>query len=86
MPIERQFRLETKLYDGRCGNILIEVDGAMWHDRPEQVKRDKVKDDLAIKHDFLLIRIRVNRGDKVKSLLERMAGRLSLAFSKRIGE
>jgi len=86
MPIERQFRLETKLYDGRCGDILIEVDGAMWHDKPEQVKRDKVKDDLATKHGFLLIRIRVNRGDKVKSLLEKMTGRLTLAFSKRTGE
>jgi very-short-patch-repair endonuclease len=70
IKIERQFMLGSRFYDGRFGTHLIEVDGLHWHSRPEDKRRDALKDRIAQKYGFQLHRIRLNRTADVPNALE----------------
>jgi very-short-patch-repair endonuclease len=59
VKIQRQYKIETKYYDGRYENHLFEIDGIAWHSSAGAVYNDRKKDELAIKHGFKLHRIRV---------------------------
>ena len=55
-----QYRLKGFYYDFYLPKrrILIEYDGGYWHNRLDHAGRDDLKDDLAMKEDLRLIRIR----------------------------
>lgn len=58
----REFPIKTEdgivFYDFAFDNILIEVDGAYWHQKSERVERDAYKDALAAAHGFIIVRIK----------------------------
>lgn len=83
VPIERQFRIGRKSFDGKIGNILIEIDGERWHSTPEAVKRDSEKDKLATSLGYIMLRIRIARGFKLRKLLENSIEKLSLIISRK---
>jgi very-short-patch-repair endonuclease len=60
VKIERQFRLDNKLYDGRIGRILLEIDGIFWHSKTKDRINDHEKDKIARNHGFKLIRLRIS--------------------------
>lgn len=70
VKIERQYMLGARFYDGRFGEHLIEVDGYHWHSRPEDRRRDELKDRIAKKFGFQLHRIRLNKTAEVPMALE----------------
>jgi len=39
------------------GRQVIEVDGAMYHSSPEQVKRDRIRDEYSVLHGYKVLRI-----------------------------
>ena len=60
VKIDRQYMLRNRFFDGRFGDHLLEIDGERWHSRPEDRKRDFLKDKLAERYGFKLHRIRLN--------------------------
>lgn len=56
----QQYRLEKFEYDFYLPspNVLIECDGDYWHERPEQKNRDKIKNAIAKKNGYKLLRLR----------------------------
>ncbi|MFU7671129.1 DUF559 domain-containing protein [Escherichia coli] len=39
------------------GRQIIEIDGAAWHSSPEQIERDRIRDEYSIKEGFMVLRI-----------------------------
>lgn len=67
--IKKQFRLENKIYDYiLLDKILIEFDGNYWHSLPRIKKNDKIKDNIAIKNGYYLIRIKENESNNIEIL------------------
>jgi very-short-patch-repair endonuclease len=64
--VNGSFELEGKIFDYKLGKkILIELDGDYWHSKDYTIENDLIKDDIAKKNNYILIRV----GDKeVKSL------------------
>ena len=54
--IEIQYYLEKKSYDFRVGMVLIELDGPQYHGGD----KDIFKDELAIKYNFKMLRIKTS--------------------------
>jgi very-short-patch-repair endonuclease len=54
-----QYRVDTRWYDFYLPeqNILLEVDGRYWHTTPDGLKRDKIKNRLAKKMGYRLVRV-----------------------------
>lgn len=44
--------------DFKLGNNIIEFDGEYWHSRPEQIKKDKERDEYLIKKGYNLLRVK----------------------------
>ena len=73
--IEREFELGGRFFDGKLGNILIEVDGRYWHtDNPI----DALKEEIAKKHKFVLMRFEVNNEREIPSVLETIKERIHI--------
>jgi hypothetical protein len=68
-PIERQYSLRSKLFDGKIDNVLIEVDGEYWHRTKEQKNNDELKNTLAKEEGFELIRIPIRRIEQVEKVI-----------------
>lgn len=67
--IKKQFRLEGKVYDMILSdNILIEFDGNYWHSIPRAVKNDKIKNEIAKRNKFTLIRIKDSESKDINIL------------------
>lgn len=67
--VKRQFKIEKKYYDFKLGDrILIEFDGTYWHSKPENIEKDKVKDNLAIKNGYILFRIKESESRNIEIL------------------
>jgi hypothetical protein len=58
--------------DFKLGNKIIEFDGDYWHSKPEQIKKDKQRDDYLRKKGYIILRIRESdyRNDKNKIINE----------------
>ena len=61
VKIDRQYNLKNRYYDGRFGEHLLEIDGAHWHTKLKDRKRDYLKDKLAEQFGFKIHRIRLNK-------------------------
>ena len=70
---EQQFSIENKfVYDFKCGNVLVEVNGDYWHSIPETIEKDKRKKKLAEENGYEVIYIwetEVNNNDFSSLLL-----------------
>lgn len=52
------FELEHKIFDFKLGKkILIELDGEYWHSFDYSIKNDKLKNEIALRNGYILIRI-----------------------------
>lgn len=56
IKFESQFRYESWYIDFKVDKILIEIDGAYWHD----ASKDKIRDTVLEKAGFSVIRILAN--------------------------
>jgi hypothetical protein len=56
--VERQVFFNGRVFDGRIGNLLIEVDSDYWHRNAQKV--DKLKNKIAAKNKLFLLRVTVN--------------------------
>jgi very-short-patch-repair endonuclease len=83
VKIERQFMLDSRFFDGRFGEHLIEVDGFYWHSKPAAVRKDALKDHIAQKYGFKLHRIRLNKSSEVPMALEQYKTLLKEIFDAR---
>jgi very-short-patch-repair endonuclease len=69
--LKKQFTLERKKYDIKLGeNILIEFDGDYWHSLKGAKKSDKIKDNIALKNGFNLIRVKESESKNIEVLLK----------------
>lgn len=67
--VKRQFKIEKKYYDYKLGEkILIEYDGDYWHSRPDSIKNDNLKNDLATKNGYILFRIKESESRNIEIL------------------
>jgi very-short-patch-repair endonuclease len=56
--IIHSFELEHKIFDFKLGKkILIELDGEYWHNFEQSKINDKLKNEIALKNGYVLIRI-----------------------------
>lgn len=63
--LHHPFQLESKFYDAKYKNILIESDGSYWHAKPKGIKADIHKNLLASKYGYILLRFTLNRTNDV---------------------
>ncbi len=70
--IEREYQIEDRFFDGCIPNlnILIESDSIHWHSSKEAKLRDSLKDELAIKYGYDLIRVKNSNLNTVNSAFE----------------
>lgn len=56
--IKHSFELDGKIFDYKLGGkILIELDGVYWHSKLRAIKNDLIKNEIAKKNNYCLIRI-----------------------------
>ena len=67
---ERQFELGGRFFDGRDGNLLIEVDGKRYHILPKQQKVDVLKNKIAEDNGYTLIRFNISNMNDVHKFAE----------------
>lgn len=72
--IEREFELGGRFFDGKVGNLLIEVDSKYWHNRPDRICVDAEKELIAKNNGFELRRFNVNDESDISSVLQRIIG------------
>jgi len=65
--IQRQTQLFGRVYDGRYNRILFEIDSDYWHRNKQDV--DRMKDELALKHGFCIVRIVIDNSRCVSRAL-----------------
>lgn len=70
IKIQRQFRLDNKIYDGLFHNNLIELDGSYWHSFEHAKINDKLKDEIAKKNNFNIIRIKTTSVNEIDKQIE----------------
>jgi very-short-patch-repair endonuclease len=69
--IKRQFKLEGKSYDFLLfDKILIEYDGDYWHSIEKNIKNDNIKNNLANKYDYILLRVKDSESKNINNLLK----------------
>jgi hypothetical protein len=57
--IKKGFTISGKFYDFILDNrILIEYDGDYWHSLLKNIENDKIKDELAIKNNYIIFRVK----------------------------
>jgi len=59
IPYIRSFQItkNTHRYDFLIGkNIIVELDGLYWHDKPKQKEKDKIQEEYANKNGYSVIR------------------------------
>lgn len=67
--IEIQYEIENKVFDFKLGKrILIEIDGAYFHNNKLAIENDKFKNKLAEENKFILIRISEKEIHKIEIL------------------
>jgi very-short-patch-repair endonuclease len=73
--LEPQFWINNKCFDYKIPykNIIIECDGSYWHDLPLSIKNDKLKDEIADRNGFKLIRYKINTVADAKRIIEENA-------------
>lgn len=58
LTLEMQVELARYRFDFLVnGRQIIEIDGAAWHSSPEQVARDRIRDEFSVKHGYKVLRI-----------------------------
>ena len=62
----------TILVDFKCGNKIIEFDGEYWHSKPEQIEKDKLRDNYLISKGYHILRVKESdyKNDKEKIITE----------------
>lgn len=70
--IEREYQIEDRFFDGYVPqlNLLIESDGAYWHSNDKIKNNDLLKENLAKRYGYNLIRLENNRKNTVDSAFE----------------
>ena len=56
--IEREVEIGGRLFDGRVGEYLIEVDSDFYHSTPKQKRIDAIKESVATRNKYTLFRFR----------------------------
>jgi len=72
--IQREVPIGGRVFDGKVGNLLIEVDGVFWHSTPEQKEIDAEKDSIASQHGYRLSRYIVNKESDIPGVLQKIRG------------
>lgn len=64
--IEKYFNIKLRhswFLEGKCfdycykdNRVLFEIDGTYWHNRPEMIRNDKIKEQIASHNDYKLVR------------------------------
>jgi very-short-patch-repair endonuclease len=81
LTIDRECCVESRYFDGKVGRVLIEIDGNHWHDSEGQQAIDIVKDAIALRNGFAIIRVELNRIKEVECMLQNYYLSLSKVFS-----
>jgi len=69
--VKKQFLLENKYYDFILFNcILIEFDGDYWHDKENHKLNDIIKNKIAKKHNYILLRLKWSERKNINFLVE----------------
>ena len=79
--IERTFPLKNKYYDGRYGNVLLEINGEYWHSKSKVIKNDKYKKNLAINNGYEIYTFIVNNIKEVDNKLKKYKKELDKIFN-----
>jgi very-short-patch-repair endonuclease len=67
--IQRGFKLEGKFYDFiLCDKIIIEYDGDYWHNQLKNIENDRIKDDIAKKHGYIIFRVKESECKNIEIL------------------
>ena len=67
----RQYYLDGRFFDAKYNNFLFEIDAPFWHSTDKQKKNDRLKNKIAKRHNYKLIRIiLVNRYAISKTLIK----------------
>jgi len=69
VDIEREVELDGRFFDGRIGNLLIEVDNSYWHSLPHRVLVDQQKNEIAKRNGYELQRFIVESSKDVKRVI-----------------
>lgn len=69
-PIEREFYLGHRFFDGQIGKVLIEVDCSYWHNFEDAKRNDKKKNLIASKNGYKLFRFKVENINDVPRKLK----------------
>lgn len=58
LSMEMQFTFQNYRFDFVLnGNYIVEIDGATYHSSPEQVKRDRIRDEFSVANGYSVLRI-----------------------------
>jgi very-short-patch-repair endonuclease len=69
--ITHSFELEHKIFDFKLGKkILIELDGEYWHGSEYSIKNDKLKNEIALRNGYVLIRISDKKVKELDNLIK----------------
>lgn len=78
VKIEREFNIAQSFFDGRYGQVLIEVDGQHWHEQHKV--NDTFKTYLARTRGYKLYRFIVNNTDEVEGKILEYKNKLEEIF------
>ena len=88
--IEREFEIrygneanKVRFYDGRYKDYLIELDGKWFHRTNEQKRNDKLKDVIATRHGFKILRLPLNSNKDVDVVFAQNIDKLREIFNER---
>lgn len=67
--ISKQIQIEGKMFDYMlCNKLLIEFDGVFWHSKEKSKINDKLKDEIAIKNGYEILRIKDTESKNINIL------------------
>jgi hypothetical protein len=72
VKIIREFVLGGRYFDGKVGNLLIEVDGSYWHTLPKIIKISKQKECIAKENGYELKRFSIDTERDVPIRIEQI--------------
>jgi very-short-patch-repair endonuclease len=60
VSLEREFRIGRKSFDAKYMDVLIEVDGRYWHNHPDIMRKDKLKEAIAKENGYRVYHFQVD--------------------------
>lgn len=69
--VKKSFKLEGKFYDYIINNtLLVEFDGEYWHSLLKNKINDKSKDEIALKNNYKIFRVKEKEAKDINILLK----------------